>query len=111
MHKLQLRRSVFAQLDLWVVVSRAEMQFLLRAEYVIFLLLLVHLLDVDLHVLIGLDSLTYVELALQLGRYLVFRGIKNLVIQLNLVLEAVFAAVEKFDALLFVTVDGDFGLF
>ena len=84
------------------------MQLLLRTEYVIFLLLLVHLLYVDLHVLIRLNCLASVELAFKLGRYLVFRGIENLVVELDLVLQTVLASIKKFDALLFVTIDGDF---
>lgn len=86
------------------------MQLLLRAKYVIFLLFLVHLLYIDLHMLIRLNRLASVELAFKLGRYLVFRGIEDLIVELDLILKAILASIQKFDALLFVTIDGYFGL-
>ena len=72
MYKLQLRRLVFANINLGLVVARTEMQLLLCAENIILLLLLIHLLDVNLHLLIWFNGLTDLNLALKLRRSFFF---------------------------------------
>ena len=73
-----------------------------------------HLFLLDLHNLIGLNCHAKVKLTLDLSSLFpicLFEWVKDLVIQLDLVLQALSTAIEKSDSLFLLSVDGNLWLF
>lgn len=101
---------MFCHVNFGLIITGAELQLLLSVEDVIFLLLFVHLTDIDLHQLVSLHCLSEIKLALIFGRGLFLGRVQNLVIQLDLVLETLFATIKHLYSFLFGPVDRDFGL-
>ena len=106
--EFELWRHTLGQVDLDLVVARAQGQARLRPKDVVLLLLLVHLLDVDLHELIRLNGLAYCHLALASGRLVSILWVQDLIVELDLVLESSAATIQASDALFLISVNGNF---
>ena len=110
-HEFETWRKVLCHVYFGLIITRAEFQLLLSVEDVVCIFLLVHFSDVNLHQLVSLHCLAKIQLAMIFWWRFLFIWVQNLVIELDLVLESLSAAIQHFYPFLFCPVDRHFGLF